>query len=137
MNLKKEETFYEGGPAKVDLIINLLAGITLIGLPFTFGAIVRALWIRFKITSKRVSVTGGWFGKDQSQVVFSQIKEIRSVPRGFGLYGDMVLVLKDGSRLEMRSVPRFRETEAYILQQINIRQQTATPSRQDSQGFAA
>ena len=28
-----EETFYEGGPAKGDLIINLLAGITILGLP--------------------------------------------------------------------------------------------------------
>ena len=46
-----EETFYEGGPAKSDLIINLLAGITLLGLPFTFAAIVRALWLRYKITN--------------------------------------------------------------------------------------
>ena len=38
-----EETFYEGGPAKSDLIINLLAAITLLGLPFTFAAIVREL----------------------------------------------------------------------------------------------
>ena len=29
----KEEIFYEGGPAKGDLIINLLAGLTLLGLP--------------------------------------------------------------------------------------------------------
>ena len=26
-----EETFYEGGPAKSDLIINLIAGITILG----------------------------------------------------------------------------------------------------------
>ena len=44
-----EEIFYEGGPAKSDLIINLLAGITILGLPFTFAAIVRALWLRYKI----------------------------------------------------------------------------------------
>ena len=36
-----EESFYEGGPAKSDLIINLFAGLTLLGLPFTFAAIVR------------------------------------------------------------------------------------------------
>ena len=47
-----EEIFYEGGPAKSDLIINLLAGITILGLPFTFAAIVRALWLRYKITNK-------------------------------------------------------------------------------------
>ena len=33
----------------------------------------------------------------------------------------MVLVLKDGARLEMRSVPNFRETESYMLKRINLR----------------
>ena len=65
-----EEIFYEGGPAKGDLILNLLAGLTLIGLPFTVGALVRAFWLRFKITNKRVSVTGGWLWRDKTQVVF-------------------------------------------------------------------
>ena len=130
----KEEVFYEGGPAKIDLIINLLAGITLIGIPFTFGALVRALWVRFKITNKRVSVTGGWFGRDQSQVVFSQIAEVRSVQRGFGFYGDMVLVLNDGAKLELKSVPRFRETEDFILERININSKKLL--KKDGQGFA-
>ena len=62
-----EETFYEGGPAKSDLIINLLAGITILGLPFTFAAIVRALWLRYKITNKRITIDGGWFGKNKTQ----------------------------------------------------------------------
>tara|TARA_B100000700_G_scaffold316409_1_gene405915 strand:+ start:136 stop:543 length:408 start_codon:yes stop_codon:yes gene_type:complete len=135
MTISKEKVFYEGGPAKVDLIINLLAGITLIGLPFTFGALVRALWIRFKITTKRISVNGGWFGKDQTQVVYSQISEIRCMPRGFGFYGDIVLVLEDGAKIEMKSVPRFRETEKYILERINIK--TAKASIKENQGFAA
>ena len=75
-----EETFYEGGPAKSDLIINLLAGITLLGLPFTFAAIVRALWLRYKITNKRITINGGWFSKNKTQVSLSNIEEIRSVP---------------------------------------------------------
>ena len=129
------EVFYEGGPAKVDLIINLLAGVTLVGLPFTFGALVRALWIRYMITNRRVSVTGGWFGKNQSQVGYGQVNEIRSVPRGFGFYGDMVLILKDGSKLEMRSVPNFRTTEKFIMDQINNK--NSKRSQQDVQGFAA
>jgi hypothetical protein len=33
----------------------------------------------------------------------------------------MVLVLDDGSRLEMRSVPRFREVEAYIEERRQAR----------------
>ena len=61
-----EEIFYEGGPAKSDLIINLLAGFTILGLPFTFAAIVRALWLRYKITTKKITIDGGWFGKKQN-----------------------------------------------------------------------
>ncbi len=134
-NNLSEKTFYEGGPSKADLIINLLAGLTLIGLPFTFGAIVRALWLRFKITNKRISVTGGWLGRDKTQLVYSQIAEVRSIPRGLGSYGDMVIVLKDGARLEMRSIPNFRETENYILAKIS--QPIQKGESEDAKGFAA
>ena len=129
-----EDIFYEGGPAYGDLIINLLAGITLIGLPFTFGALVRALWVRYKITTRRISVTGGWLGRDKTQIVYNQISEIRAIPRGLGSYGDMVLVLNDGARLEIRSIPNFREVEAYILEKI----QNSTKDRveKDVKGFS-
>ena len=129
-----EDIFYEGGPASGDLIINLIAGLTLIGLPFTFGALVRALWVRYQITTRRISVTGGWFGRDKTQIVYSQISEIRSIPRGLGSYGDMVLVLKDGARLEMRSIPNFRETETYILEKIE--KSTSKKLDKDVQGFS-
>ena len=129
----KEKIFYEGGPAKGDLILSLLAGITIIALPFTVGALVRALWLRFRITNLKISVNGGWLGRNKTQVAYSQIKEVLSVPRGLGSWGDMVLVIKDGSRLEMRSVPNFRETEKYILERINSPMST---SMTDVQGFA-
>ena len=129
-----EDIFYEGGPAGGDLVINLMAGITLIGLPFTFGALVRAFWVRYKITTRRISVTGGWFGRDKTQVVYSQISEIRAIPRGLGSYGDMVLVLRDGARLEMRSIPNFRETERYILEKI--KKPSANLPDKDVKGFS-
>jgi Bacterial PH domain len=113
-----EEVFYEGGPAKGDLITNLLFGLSLIGIPFAVGALVRALWLRFRITSRRVEVSGGWLGRDRTQVVYSQIREVRSVARGFGFWGDMVLVLNDGMKLEMRAVPRYKEAEAFIQQRM-------------------
>ena len=47
----------------------------------------------------------------------------------------MVLVLSDGSRLEMRSVPNFRATEAYILERID--QRSASKDESESKGFAA
>ena len=113
-----EDVFYAGGPAKGDLITNLLFGLTLIGIPFAVGAVVRALWLRFRITSRRVEVSGGWLGRDRSQVVYSQIREVRSVARGFGFWGDMVLVLSDGMKLEMRAVPRYKEAEAFIRERM-------------------
>ena len=135
----QEDTFYEGGPAKGDLIFSILLGFTLIALPFTVGAIVRALWLRFRVTSRRISVSGGWMGRDRSQVVYSQIREVRCVPRGFGAWGDMVLVLTDGSRLELRSMPRFREIESYIEERIKARPESNTSSgdTSSSKGFAA
>ena len=131
----QEDVHYDGGPARGDLIFNILLGFTLIGLPFTIGAVVRALWLRFRITSRRISVTGGWMGKDKTQVVYSQITEVRTVPRGFGAWGDMVLVLQDGARLELRSMPRFREVEAYILERISSR--SAKAQQKSTEGFAA
>ncbi len=131
----QEDIHYDGGPARGDLIFNILFGFTLIGLPFTIGAVVRALWLRFRITSRRISVTGGWMGKDKTQVVYSQITEVRTVPRGFGAWGDMVLVLQDGARLELRSMPRFREVEAYILERISSR--AANAQQKSTEGFAA
>ena len=131
----QEEIFYEGGPAKGDLIINLLAGLTILGLPFAFAAIVRALWLRFTITNKRITIIGGWFGRNKTQVSLKNIKEIRSVPRGFGSYGDMVLILNDGSKVEMKSLPSFREKQNFIEQ--NISKNTKTSNFAESQGFAS
>jgi nitrogen fixation protein len=123
----QETVFYEGGPAKGDLIFGLLLAITILGLPLAVGALVRALWLRYRITSRRIEVNDGWLGRDRTQVVYSQIREVRSVSRGFGAWGDMVLVLADGSRLEMRSVPRFRELETYIEERRSARK--VSPAR--------
>ena len=129
-----EEIFYEGGPAKSDLIINLLAGLTLLGLPFTFAAAVRALWLKFKITNKRITIDGGWLGKNKTQISLSNIEEIRSIPRGFGSYGDMVLILNDGSKVEMKSLPLFREKQNFIEENMVKRSQTLNLN--EVEGFA-
>ncbi len=129
-----EEIFYEGGPAKSDLFINLLAGITILGLPFMFAAIVRSLWLRFKITNKRITIEGGWFGRNKTQVSLGNIVEIRSIPRGFGSYGDMVLILNDGSKVEMKSLPLFREKQKFIEE--NITKKSDSLNLNKVEGFA-
>ena len=129
-----EEIYYEGGPAKSDLIVNLLAGFTILGLPFTLAAIVRALWLRYTLTNKRITIVGGWFGRNKTQVSLSNINEIRSVPRGFGSYGDMVLILNDGSKVEMKSLPMFREKQEYI--EKNMQSKSKNLNTSDVEGFA-
>lgn len=114
----KEDVYFEGGPHIGDLIINILLGFTIICLPLTVGSIVRALWLRYRITSRRVSVTGGWMGRDRSDIIYQEIVKVVTVPRGLGLWGDMVLFLKDGSRLEMRAIPKFRDVYDYIYDKI-------------------
>jgi len=122
----KEEVFYEGGPAIGDLIINLLIGLTVVGLPLAVAAIVRSLWLRYRITNRRISVTGGWMGRDRTDIVYSELVKIVKVPRGLGTYGDMVVTLKNGSRLELRAIPRFREIYDYINEKMSPAAQKAS-----------
>ena len=110
----KEEVFYEGGPHVGDLIFNILLAFTVICIPLTVGAIVRALWLRYRITDRRICVTGGWMGRERTDIIYSEVIKIVKVPRGIGLWGDLVITLRDKSRLEMRAVPQFREIYDYI-----------------------
>jgi len=110
----KEEVYFEGGPHVGDLIFNILLAFTVICIPLTVGAIVRALWLRYRITDRRICVTGGWMGRERTDIIYSEVVKIVKVPRGVGLWGDLVVTLKDRSRLEMRAVPQFREIYDYV-----------------------
>ena len=114
----RENTFYEGGPHIGDLIINILLGFTVICLPLTIGAIVRAIWLRYRITDRRISVTGGWMGRDRTDIIYGEIVKMVKMPRGIGLWGDIVVTLRDRSRLELRAVPNFREAYNYMAEKV-------------------
>lgn len=124
----REEVYFEGGPHIGDLILNILVGFTIVGIPLTVGAIVRALWLRYRITDRRVSVIGGWMGRDRSDVIYSEIAKIAKVPRGLGLWGDMVLTMRNGTRLEMRAVPKFRQTYDYISERVAAKNPNFAPN---------
>lgn len=126
----REEVFYEGGPHVGDLIINVLIGLTLIGLPLTVGAIVRALWLRYRVTNRRITVTGGWMGRDRTDIIYSEIINVAKVPRGVGLWGDMVITLRDGSRLELRAIPKFRDIYDYINEKIAAKNPPVSGTKQ-------
>jgi hypothetical protein len=124
----KEEVYFEGAPHIGDLILNILLGFTVICLPLTVGAIVRAIWLRYRITDRRITVTGGWRGQERSDVIYSEITKVVTVPRGLGIWGDMVITLKDGSRLELRAIPKFREVYDFILDKISDKAKNASGS---------
>ena len=109
-----EEVFYDGGPHPMDLVFGLVGALTVVGIPLAVGAIVRALWLRFRITDRMIAVKGGFLGRTATTVSYGQIREVRSVSRGFGLYGDMVLLLKGGGALEMRSLPDYHRWRALV-----------------------
>ncbi|MEL6555695.1 MAG: PH domain-containing protein [Cyanobacteria bacterium J06621_11] len=115
----KEDVYYEGGPHVGDLIFNIMLAFTLICIPLTVGAIVRALWLRYRITSRRISITGGWMGRDRTVIIYSEIAKVVTVPRGLGMWGDMVFTLKDGSRIELRSVANFRDVYDYVMDKVS------------------
>ncbi len=112
----REEVFYEGGPHIGDLIINVLLAFTVICLPLTIGAVVRAIWLRYRFTDRRITVTGGWMGRDRTDIIYSEVINVKKVPRGLGFWGDIVVTLKDKSRLEMRALPQFREIYDHIAE---------------------
>ena len=47
----------------------------------------------------------------------------------------MVLILNDGSKVEMKSLPSFREKQNFI--EKNMSKVTKTPNLGETQGFAA
>jgi hypothetical protein len=114
----REETFYEGGPHIGDLLFHIFLSIFIVFIPLAVGAVVRAIWLRYKITDRRISVVGGWMGRDRTDLIYSEIVDALTIPRGLGFWGDMVVTLKDGSRLEMRSLPRYREVYDYINERV-------------------
>jgi len=87
-------------------------------IPFS-AALARQVWVRYKITSRRISVQSGIGGNDVTEIIYPDITDVKYVYRSGGAVGDMVITLKDGSKLEMRHVPEFRDIYKYILDKIS------------------
>ena len=51
-----EKVYFDGPPSRGDLAVNVLLGATLLWLPLTFASVGRAVWLRYRITDKRVSI---------------------------------------------------------------------------------
>jgi hypothetical protein len=57
-------------------------------------------------------------GRDRTDIIYGEIVKIVKMPRGIGLWGDIVVTLRDKSRLEMRAIPQFREISDYMAEKV-------------------
>ncbi|XP_062210046.1 uncharacterized protein LOC133911695 [Phragmites australis] len=108
-----ETVFFDGGAHYGDLAANLLLGLTLLWLPLTLAAVSRAFILRYRFTSSRVTVVSGLSGADRTDFPYSSVTSVVVVPRFIGEWGDIIITLKDGTKVDLRSVPRFREVADY------------------------
>ncbi|KAJ0038367.1 hypothetical protein Pint_22694 [Pistacia integerrima] len=111
----QETIFFDGGAHYGDLVANLLLGFTLFWLPLTLAAVSRAFYLRYRFTNLRVTVISGFTGEDRSDFSYKVIKDVQVVPRVIGEWGDVIITLKDDTKVDLRSVPRFREIAKYCL----------------------
>eukprot|EP00232_Nephroselmis_pyriformis_P022668 CAMPEP_0182859022 /NCGR_PEP_ID=MMETSP0034_2-20130328/4027_1 /TAXON_ID=156128 /ORGANISM="Nephroselmis pyriformis, Strain CCMP717" /LENGTH=249 /DNA_ID=CAMNT_0024990539 /DNA_START=66 /DNA_END=815 /DNA_ORIENTATION=+ len=116
-----ETTFYEGSPSNGDVATNIALGITLVWLPLTLASIARKITLEYKITDKRVSIirNAPWEEENRVDVAYPEITDVIVVGRGVGLWGDMVITLRDGSKVELRSVEKFMEIRDYIRARVD------------------
>lgn len=105
--------FFDGGAHYGDLAANLLLGLTLLWLPLTLAAVSRAFILRYRFTSRRVTVVSGLSGADRTDFPYSSVTSVVVVPRFIGEWGDIIITLRDGTKVDLRSVPRFREVADY------------------------
>ncbi|MCE3052270.1 hypothetical protein HAX54_052051 [Datura stramonium] len=111
----QESIFFDGGAHYGDLAANLLLGFTLLWLPLTLAAVLRAFYLRYRFTNLRVTVISGLTGQERSDFSYKVIKDVQVVPRFIGEWGDVIITLKDGTVVDLRSVPKFREIAKYCL----------------------
>ena len=113
--LEPESVFFEGPPSSTEVILPALSIFTVIGIIPFIAAAARQVWVRYKVTSRRISIQSGIGGKDQAEIIYPDIEQMKYVFRALGGSGDMVLFLKDGAKVELRHVPKFEEVYGYIF----------------------
>lgn len=112
--LDPEVVFFEGPPSATEMIIPGVSILTVIGIVPFVASVVRQFWVRYRFTSRRISIRSGFQGKTVTEIIYPDVEEIKYVNRLFGSTGDMVLFLRDGAKVEMRHVPRFPEIYKYV-----------------------
>ena len=115
-----ETIVYEGPPARGEVVANVAMSWTLVWLPLAIQAVGRALWLSYKITDKRVSVLSiSPLRKERTDIPMDQIEDVVCVGRGIGAWGDMVVTLRNGEKVELRSLPEYKKCEEVIREKMD------------------
>lgn len=116
--LDPEMIFFEGKPSPAELIAPTLSIVTIIGiLPFV-SSVYRQATVKYKFTNKRLSIASGFQGQEVVEVPWRDVIEVRWAKRVGGLCGDAVAFLKDGAKLEIRSVPDWENNLNFIMYMV-------------------
>jgi hypothetical protein len=115
-DFSKETLHFESGPHLGDVAVNMVLGATLIWLPLSFAAVGRAAFVKYRFTDRRLStITTAPWKNEQLDAAYQEVKDVVCIGRGVGIWGDMVVTLRNGDKIEMRALPQFREMKDYIL----------------------
>jgi hypothetical protein len=109
-----EKIYFQGPPSQSELLIPALSILTVIGIIPFLATLFRQFWVRYTITNRRISVDSGFKGKNRVEIVYRDIKKISHITRMGGLTADIVIILKDNARLELRSLPEWEKNLQYI-----------------------
>lgn len=111
-----ETLHFESGPHGGDLAINLALGTTLLWLPLTLAAVGRSAFVKYRFTDRRLScITSAPWKNEQLDAAYQEVRDVVTIGRGIGLWGDMLITLRNGDKIEMRALPKHKELKEYIL----------------------
>ena len=75
--LEPETVFFDGPPSISEVFLPALSIITVIGVIPFISALSRQAWVRYKITSRRIAIQSGVGGKEQAEIIYPDIEQIK------------------------------------------------------------
>lgn len=112
--LAPEQTYWEGPPSSTELIAPFLGCFLVLGIIPFISAANRQFRVKYTITDRRVSVQGGWDGKDITEFSYQEIYEMKYGLRFLGYCADMRINLRDGAKVELFGLLNFEDNYEYI-----------------------
>ena len=77
------------------------SGRTLLWLPLSIAAVGRAAFVKYRFTDRRLSsITTAPWKTEQLDAAYEDVVDVKSIGRGVGYWGDMVVTLRNGDKVE-------------------------------------